>query len=326
MGYLPFKGKDPSELSDADLERLFKLDPPWRTYVHELNSVQRRGEAWGYPEVQQALAQMTALRKVLDWPAYNRFEKYREAYQKAGKEYIDQNPEFQGMKPKKVKKAVNKYMKKKSLVGQFSLGSTISHGISHDFSEMEEESHDGPFVSYEQRYNEHGEPFKVEVTDYSRAKMDEFLRFTLKYTSEELKYLDRTDYQLISDTLQKGGKVDREFVDNLLFKHGVHGKYNSRAEMMMSDFSEVVSNLYGILTDSPDKEDPTFKYPTYTYGDNPSCQYHLHSDDAKVRDIIVISPYDAGSDGWKQDRDFLSGFMEVSQGTPIGKYEVVSED
>ena len=72
--------------------------------------------------------------------------------------------------------------------------------------------------------------------------------------------------------------------------------------------------------DTPSNTDSQ-SHPQFVYGARPSCVVQLHLDGVKVPDITVISPYEIDSDGWKHDKDFLSGFMEISKGVPIGKYK-----
>ena len=91
------------------------------------------------------------------------------------------------------------------------------------------------------------------------------------------------------------------------------------------NFSEAVDRIFHGISNIP-PSDPSLSYPVFSYVDDGACQYHLHNDKAKVPDIIVISDYTVGSDGWIHDRDFLTEFMEVSEGVPIGRYEVVEED
>lgn len=176
-----YKWKDAEKLSDEQLEELFKYHPdilageePWRRSADDYEGYE--------PETEEEIQE-----RINQWPVKGRYDKFLNLENDWAKKEEERRKPFVEAMNKEVKRedyptfidyihAQRRYFKehpeveyqsppKGYYVGQFSIGSIISHGLSHDFGEMEQESHEGPNVKYKICHDKNGEPFKVEFSE-----------------------------------------------------------------------------------------------------------------------------------------------------------------
>lgn len=236
-------------------------------------------------------------------------------------------------------------------VGSMGLGSLISHGIAHDFSDPET-------IKRLRKAFKSAKKDVKKVVDYP-GTFDDYVvengSSLMLYGKTKYPFLTRKEFEGLKSGkisvegstfypgVQEGMKVydrkdifgfsemEQESHSGLNVQYETHHDKNGepfKVEIGSSLASWMCSPVPEIYRTTPEgyngREDPDI--PQFVYGENPNCVVRLHLDGVKVPDITVVSPYDEGSDGWKYDKDFLSRFMEVSGGVPIGRYELVGED